>query len=141
MAQHLRALNTMESEGPKTPERLLLEAMEAAEPAEATTVLSRLTSELHAHGVNGVNLTGMWNSFKRLLHRRGYYVGTPAQVETSLKEIEAIGEGFDLFDLAQSLARYDAVRMECRGLTGHRALPELRRFAPKCPCTRPPKEA
>lgn len=127
-------LSDMETEGAGASERKILEAMEAAEPTQATEVLSNLTGELHARGVNGVNLTGMWNSFKRLLHRRGYYVGTPAQVEKTLEEIATIGEGFDLFDLAKNLAHYDAVRMECRGLTSHRALPELQRFASPCTC-------
>jgi len=124
----------METDRSESPERKILEAMEAAEPARATEVLSHLTAELHARGVNGVNLTGMWNSFKRLLNRRGYFVATPAQLATSLDEISAVGEGFDLFDLARNLAHYDAVRMECRGLAEHRALPELRRFAPPCAC-------
>jgi hypothetical protein len=116
--------------GSQTAERTILEAMEAAEPTQATVVLARLTSNLQAQGVNGVNLTDMWNSFKRLLHRRGYFVTTAAQVANSLDEIEALGEGFDLFDLARTLAHYDAVRMECRGLADHRALPELKRFEP-----------
>lgn len=114
--------------------------MEAAEPAQATAVLADLTARLHAQGVNGVNLTCMWNSLKRLLHRRGYFVATAAQLSASLKEIEEIGEGFDLFDLARNLARYDAVRNRCRGLADHRALPELRPFAGACSCTRPRKE-
>lgn len=124
----------METEGAGTFERKILDAMEATEPTQAAEVLSRLTTNLHAQGVNGVNLTGMWKSFKRLLNRRGYFVATPAEVATSLQEIAELGEGFDLFDLATNLAHYDAVRMECRGLTNHRALPELQRFAPACAC-------
>lgn len=130
----------MESEGNRTPERRILEAMDAAEPSQATEILARLTSDFHARGVHGVNLTGLWNSFKRLLQRRGYFVSTPAQVSTSLEEIAAVGEGFDLFDLARNLAHYDAVRMDRRGLAGHRALPELRRFVPACTCTSAGKE-
>lgn len=130
----------MELDGPKTPERRILDAMEATEPSQATEVLSRLTAELHARGVNGLQLPAMWNSFKRLLHRRGYFVTTPAQLATSLDEITAVGEGFDLFELARTLAHYDAVRMECRGLADHRALPELKRFAPYCTCRSPGKE-
>ena len=114
--------------------------MEAAEPSQAAMVLAQLMSELESKGVNGVNLTGMWNSFKRLLHRRGYFVATPAQLAASLDEIHALGEGFDLFDLASNLARFDTVRMNYRGLAGHRALPELKRFAPPCDCTRHRKE-
>lgn len=71
----------------------------------------------------------MWNRFKRLLHRRGYYVDTPARLDASLDEILAVGEGFDLFDLARSLAAYDDARKESRGPNGHHALPQLRRFA------------
>ena len=130
----------MESEGYQTPERKILDAMEATEPSQATAVLARLTSDLHASGVNGVNLTGMWNSFKRLLHRRGYFVATPAEMSRTLDEIETVGEGFDLFELARNLAHYDAVRNECRGLADHRAVPELRRFAPGCACRQHPKE-
>jgi len=124
----------MEIDGALAPERRILDAMDAAEPSQAAEVLGRLTADLHARGVNGVNLSGMWNSFKRLLHRRGYFVGTPGQVTASLEEIAAVGEGFDLYDLARSLAHYDAARMECRGLSDHRALPELKRFAPACSC-------
>jgi len=102
----------------------LLHAMEAAEPTEAAAVLGRLS-----HAGRGINLARMWTSFKRLLHRRGYFVATPAQVDTTLAEIEAVGEGFDLFDLARGLATFDAARMESLGLRGHRALPELRRFS------------
>ena len=110
----------MESETSATE---ILHAMEAAEPTEAAAVLGRLTNH------QGINLARMWTSFKRLLHRRGYYVATPAEVESTLTEIEAVGEGFDLFDLARGLAHFDAARMESLSLRGHRALPELRRFA------------
>jgi len=130
----------MESDGAGTSERKLLEAMEAAEPTQAAELHSLLTAEVHAQGINGVNLAGMWNSFKRLLHRRGYFVSTPAQVEASLEEIASVGEGFDLYDLARNLAHYDAARMTCRGLADHRALPELRRFAPRCTCKPRSKE-
>jgi hypothetical protein len=131
----------MELEGePKGQEGRILEAMEATEPSQAAAELARLTSDLESRGVNGVNLTGMWNSFKRLLHRRGYYVATPAQLTASLDEIQTIGEGFDLFDLASNLARFDTVRMKGRGLAGHRALPELRGFIPPSDRPRHPKE-
>lgn len=107
----------------------LLQAMEAAEPGEAAAVLDRLAHHVRTHHGDGINLARMWTSFKRLLHRRGYFVGTPAEIETTLQEIEAVGEGFDLFDLARGLAQFDALRMEAQGLVGHRALPELARFA------------
>jgi hypothetical protein len=107
----------------------ILHAMEAAEPTEAAAVLGRLTHHLQTHPDEGINLARMWTSFKRLLHRRGYFVATPAEVETTLEEIVEVGEGFDLFDLARGLAHFDAARMNALGLRGHCALPELRRFA------------
>ena len=120
----------MESESVKPcPERKLFEALEAAEPRRATAVLSDLTSDLLSKGVDGVSPTRMWTRFKRLLHRRGYYVDTPAQLSASLDEIEAVGKGFDLFDLARSLAAYDAARTAARGPNGHPALSQLKRFA------------
>jgi hypothetical protein len=120
----------MESESVKSgTERKLFEALEATEPHQATAALEDLTSELHAKGVEGLSPVAMWNRFKRLLHRRGYYVDTPARLSVSLGEIQAVGEGFDLFDLARSLAAYDDARKESRGPHGHHALPQLRRFA------------
>ncbi len=107
----------------------ILHALEAAEPTEAAVVLCRLTDHVQSNPGRGINLARMWSGFKRLLHRRGYFVATPAEVETTLAEIEEVGQGFDLFDLARGLANLDATRMESLGLGGHRALPELRRFA------------
>lgn len=118
----------------------VLQAMDAAEPAEASVALGELTSRLRMHGTNGIDLEGMWIAFKALLHRRGYYVSTPAEIQKSLQEIDAIGSGFDLYDLAQGLARYDAVRTECKHLTPIRALPALKHFCPACPCGKHRKE-
>ena len=131
----------METEGARSgPEEGILEAMEAAEPAEAAAGLSRLAEELHARGIDALNLSPLWNRFKRLLHRRGYFVSTPTQLAASLDEIHAVGEGFDLFDLASSLAHYDAVRTECRGLSERLAIPALRKFARRCVCARLPRK-
>jgi hypothetical protein len=114
--------------------------MAAAEPTEAAAVLDDLIQRLQAQGINGLDLSGIGTAFKRLLRRRGYFVATPAEVAVSLKEIAAVGKGFDLFDLARSLAQYDAVRTQCLQLTPRRALPELRRFSPTCPCAKHRKE-
>ena len=105
----------MESE---RPERKLFEALEAAEPQQAATALGDLT----ARGVAGISPAKLWTRFKRLLHRRGYYVETPAQLSASLDEIAAIGEGFDLYELARSLAAYDGARAPL-----HRFRPELQK--------------
>src|SRR5207249_680349 len=102
---------------------------EAAEPSEAAAGLDRLTQQLQADCGNRINLARMWRCFKQLLKKRGYFVSTPAEIETSLAEIEAVGEGFDLYDLARRLAQFDGARMERLGLKGHRALTDLKRFA------------
>lgn len=106
----------------------VLEAMAAVEPKAAAEALERLTRDLQVHGVDGGDPLDLWNPFKRVLKRRGYYVSTPAEIATSLSEIEAIGEGFDLFDLTRGLAQYDLLRMEYLGRPGQRTLPELEAF-------------
>ena len=114
----------MESESVKPcPERKLFDALEAAEPHQAAAALGDLTSDLLSKKVDGISPGKMWTRFKRLLHRRGYYVETPAQLSASLDEIERVGEGFDLYDLARSLAAYDAAR------GAPSALSQLQRFA------------
>jgi len=125
----------METEGAcKDPGIQVLEALEAVEPAQAMTVLSTLADDLHASGQDGLDLNRAWASFKQLLQRRGYFVETPDQLSASLREIQDVGAGFDLFDLARSLARYDLARTTCRKLAPAPALPELRSFASNCVC-------
>ena len=41
--------------------------------------------------------------FLSLLRVRGYFVETPEEVAASLREIESVGRGFDLFDLFDAL--------------------------------------
>lgn len=118
----------------KDPGIQVLEALEAVEPAQAMTVLSTLADDLHKSGQDRLNLDQAWERFKQLLQRRGYYVETPAKLSASLKEIEEVGAGFDLYDLARSLARYDLARTKCRKLATARALPELKSFASNCVC-------
>ena len=108
----------------------VMEAMAAAEPSEATAGLEQLTRQLQAQRGGEADVATLWTAFKRLLHRRGYFVSTPAELARSLEEILAVGEGFDLYDLALGLAQYDALRLERVGIRGHRAIPELKSFAP-----------
>jgi len=117
------------------------EALEAVEPLHAADALTTLTDVLHGRGTDPLDLDRAWEAFKHLLDRRGYYVATPAQLAESLAEIKAIGRGFDLYELARSLAQYDVVRTKCRKLSGTRALPELKGFtAAGCACARRRKE-
>jgi hypothetical protein len=130
----------MESEYAGGPMTAVYEAMDAAEPSQAVLALSTLVEQLHDQGADTLDLNRAWEAFKRLLERRGYYVDTPARLATSLKEIDGVGAGFDLYDLARSLARYDVVRTKCRKLAGSRSLPELQAFASPCRCSRRRKE-
>jgi len=109
-------------------EKKFFEALEAAEPHQATRALSDLILLLPSKEGDGGSPLKMWTRFKRLLHRRGYYVATPSQVKATLEEIAAVGEGFDLFDLARSLAAYDAARKGSRP-DAPDAMPQLKRFA------------
>jgi hypothetical protein len=121
----------MESEtSPRNAGTPVFDAMKAAEPTQAIAELSRLTELLHLQGIDRLDLDHAWDAFKRLLERRGYYVDTPARLKASLKEIDGIGAGFDLYDLARGLARYDAVRRKYRQPAGPRSLPDLKPFTP-----------
>lgn len=114
--------------------------MAAAEPSAAATGLERLTRQLETAGEGEVDLETLWVTFKRLLHRRGYFVSSPSELSRSLEEIHAVGEGFDLYDLALGLARYDLLRMERVGIQGHRSIPELNAFSPSRARRNPRKE-
>jgi len=108
----------------------IMEAMTAAEPSEAAAGLKRLTRQHQTQEGGEADVAALWIAFRRLLDRRGYFVSTPTELARSIEEIHAVGEGFDLYDLALGLAQYDAVRMERVGILGHRLIPELRAFAP-----------
>lgn len=131
----------MEFEGRASGGRTaVFQALEAVEPSQAAEALSTLTDALHGKGPDSLDLDLAFEAFKHLLDRRGYYVATPAQLAASLAEIKAVGPGFDLYELACSLASYDAVRTKCRKLSQSRSLPELHAFAPDCSCIHPRKE-
>lgn len=77
---------------------------------------------------------GVWDSFVNRLHWRGFLTSTPGEVDSTLKEIRDLGPGFDLFDLARAIARYDAAVTECLKLSERRLFPLLEPFAPSCDC-------
>lgn len=118
----------------------VFQALEAVEPSQAAEALTSMTDALHGKGPDELDLDLAFEAFKHLLERRGYYVATPAQLNASLAEIKAVGAGFDLYELARSLANYDAVRTKCRRLSKSRRLPELRDFPADCPCFHRRKE-
>jgi hypothetical protein len=75
------------------------------------------------------SLGSAWEPFIALLGRRGYFVGNVAEMRNALGEIEAMGDGFDLYDLAASLSRCDtALAVHLHAPTA-RIFPELARFS------------
>ncbi len=52
---------------------------------------------------NGVPRARLREAFFTLLERRGFLVGTAEERGRSLEEIRAVGEGFDLFEIARNL--------------------------------------
>lgn len=91
--------------------------------------LERLGRAREAAGPEGLDLRGLWEAFLRLLSRRGFYVRTPAEVDASLEEIRALGEGFDLYDLAVVLAEFGRRSSASPSGRGAECLfPELDRF-------------
>lgn len=102
-----------------------LDAMKRADTAEAIERVRRLAEEVR-EGRDRPELEGIWESFRALLHRRGYFVDAPGDLAGSLNEIYQLGEGFDLHDLARALAGLDAL---LGGGPGRRRFPELGRFS------------
>jgi hypothetical protein len=119
----------------------LFEAMAAAEPVVATGSLDQLIDRLRRESRDGLDLAALRAAYLQLLRRRGYFIDPPEALSRSLGEIAAVGPGFDLYDLSRSLARYETLRTDCLKLGPDRALPELRKFAPRCACGRHRKEA
>jgi hypothetical protein len=99
-----------------------LRAMETGEAADAR----RAVEALRPLGPPTPGLArALWTSFLALLGRRGYFARSPGEIEASLREIGEVGEGFDLYDLARSLCRYDSAFHT----NGDRVFPVLARFA------------
>lgn len=125
------------SESVPTPLSQVLESLQEGDPSSASAALGRLAE---GPPPDSALLKRLWDSFQSLLQRRGYFVDKPAELEVSLREIEELGEGFDLHDLARALARYDATLTECTSPKQARRFPQIRNFAPRCECGRHLKE-
>jgi hypothetical protein len=108
--------------------------MESGDTQRAIASIRDLARELWARKVGSFSPDGLETAFQALLHRRGYFVSTPSDLSASLADIQALGEGFDLYDLARSLAELDTVTTECLKLSACPLLPELRPFSTRCPC-------
>jgi hypothetical protein len=108
--------------------------LESGDIQRALAVARELASRLWQRKERNVPLEEWEEAFRRLLLRRGYFVSTPADLASSLDEIRTLGEGFDLYELARQLAALDTIRTDCLKLVRRPAFPELRTFAPPCPC-------
>jgi hypothetical protein len=94
---------------------------EAREGAEAAR---RLGEALHRQEAGVAGLERLRAAFLSLLRERGYFVKTPEDLATSIREIRDVGPGFDLYDL-----------FDCLGLSPRRCLPELSEwFGRPCSC-------
>jgi hypothetical protein len=91
---------------------------------DGSAALEALSRSLNGKALPVRHERDLWASFLILLDKRGYFTGSPDQLETAFGEIAQVGEGFDLYDLARRLARYDA------DVHGSPSFPELGRFAP-----------
>jgi hypothetical protein len=81
---------------------------------------------------------GLLPGFRDLLRRRGFFVASDSDFVLSLEEIQNLGEGFDLYDLARQLAALVTVLTECLKVSPRPLIPGLGPFAPPCPCGRHP---
>ncbi len=107
--------------------------MKLGETRSAVVAAAELEAEFR-RGQNGVEFERLRRAFLELLGRRGYLVGTPGELAGSMAEILAVGTGFDLYDLAETLAALDATATECRQPTRARHWPELKPFVSRCRC-------
>lgn len=113
--------------------------MKVGETRPAVAAAVELEADLRRAGHNGIGFDRLRHAFVGLLGRRGYLVGTPEELKSSISEILNLGVGFDLYDLSQALAAVDAVAAECLNPAGERHLPELTTFVPSCRCGKHPE--
>ncbi len=109
-------------------------SMAVGEAGAALEAVTRLEQEFRRRADRGAALPGIWDAFLGLLHRRGYRVSTEAERRDALEEIRQTGAGFDLYDLAEGLARYDTTARECRNAVAYPLFPPLLIFARPCGC-------
>lgn len=113
----------MQSQGSDSV-RDALRSMESGEASRAHPAVAALRDCRSA--VPGAGALGA--AFRTLLRRRGYFVDSEPEYAASLEEVFSVGEGFDLFDLARSLADFDAARLDGTGPSRQSLYPELARF-------------
>jgi len=105
-------------------------ALSAGDAVLAKRTFDELPTASGSYGPGSVSLSSAWDPFVALLGRRGYFVGDLTETRNALEEIEAVGEGFDLYDLAASLSRCDTALAAHLKAPSARIFPELKRFSP-----------
>jgi hypothetical protein len=104
-------------------------ALSAGDAVLAKRTFDELQTASGSYGPGAVSLSSAWDPFVALLGRRGYFVASLGEIQIALEEIEALGEGFDLYDLALSLSRCDTALALHLNAPSARAFPELVMFA------------
>jgi hypothetical protein len=122
--------------GNSTRAQAVLDSLVAGEVTRAIRGLLDLIAQGLRERAVDLDLWLAWEPYKRLLHRRGYYASTAAEIRETLSDIAAMGSGFDLYDLSRALADYDTLLADCLQARRGRFFPELGIFASKCPCGR-----
>jgi hypothetical protein len=103
--------------------------MEDGDARRACDTIEALDTAERTLAVNDAStLAQLWKPFLRLLRQRGYFVDSDETVALALEQIQLRGTGFDLYDLAASLARYDTAQAKRLSSSGSRFLPALRMF-------------
>ena len=108
--------------------------MEAGETLQALSATRELSRELWKKKNGRLSPDRLNTAFRALLKRRGYFVESPSELRESLDDIRAVGEGFDLYELARALAELDTIVSECLKIAPARVMPELKPFVHQCPC-------
>jgi hypothetical protein len=111
----------------------LAREVEAGNASRAAAIAGRMAVLLlPSQSAIGDLPAALWPGYVRLLESRGYF--TAERIDGSLREIQDVGAGFDLFDLSSGLARCDAKITLCLRALPERAFPPLAPFAPECVC-------
>ena len=108
--------------------------LKLGEARSAAVAAVHLESAMRRSGRNGIGFERLRDAYMALLDRRGFLVRTPEELSRTIREIQDVGAGFDLYDLSEALAGVDAASTECLNLARERHFPELRPFVPRCRC-------
>ena len=117
--------------GPVSDLDTIIEALDGEDLPGAGKAIARIEAwirEGRSHESLYPAMKRVWDRFVSLLRRRGFFVGSPDEIEASLGEILSLGEGFDLHDLAVGLASLDAAAAQGGMVKSSLFFPRLSRF-------------